>query len=249
MNLWYNLQNYTIIWIFASLFLIFMSLKTLSVRYGISTLGLVIVALGVGISIKSNLGIAPPSCPPAILNLRWSTVSVGTFTWMMHLLFILLQALILRKDFKLRYLMQIPAAFVFGYLCDGAIWLFRALEAPATNYLVQILLSLAAVLLTAIGIKLEVMGGGWILAGDMTTAVLSRVTRYSFGTVKVLFDIALVALTALFAYFSFGLLTGNGSTVVIREGTLILAFLTGLCMRVTDPLLDRLLGRFVPGHE
>lgn len=244
-----NLQNYTIIWIFASPLPIFMTLRDISIRYGISTLGLVIVALGVGVSIKSNLGIAPPSCPPAILNLRWTAVSVGTFTWMMHLFFILLQAIILRKDFKLRFLMQIPAAFVFGYLCDGAIWLFHALDAPATNYLVQILLSLAAVLLTAIGIKLEVLGEGWILAGDMTTAVLSRVTHASFGTVKVLFDLALVALTAFFAYFSFGLLTGNGSTVVIREGTLILAFLTGLCMRVTDPILDRLFGRFVPRHE
>ena len=48
-----------------------MTLKDISIRYGISTLGLIFVALGVGISIKSNLGIAPPSCPPTILNLRW----------------------------------------------------------------------------------------------------------------------------------------------------------------------------------
>ena len=97
-----------------------MKFKDILVRYGISTLGLVIIALGVGISIKSNLGISPPSCPPTILNLKWTSLSVGTFTWLMHLLFILLQALLLRKDFKLSYLMQIPAAFVFGYLCDGS---------------------------------------------------------------------------------------------------------------------------------
>ena len=74
----------------------------------------------------------------------------------------------------------------------------------------------------------------------MTTAVLSRVTKAPFSTVKVVFDIALVALTAAFAWFTFGLLTGNGFTVVIREGTLLLAFLTGICMRFTDPLMDRL---------
>lgn len=226
-----------------------MKLKNILIRYGISTLGLVIVALGVGISIKSNLGIAPPSCPPAILTLRWPSISVGTFTWIMHLAFILFQVLLLRKDFKLRYLMQIPAAFVFGYLCDGAIMLFDALASPASTYWVQILLSLVAVVLTAIGIKLEVLGEGWILAGDMMTAVLSKVTRAPFSTVKVLFDLALVMVTAVFSYFSFGLLSGNGSTVVIREGTLILAFLTGLCMRVTDPLLDKIFGPLVPGHE
>ncbi len=225
-----------------------MKIKNIAIRYGISTAGLVLVALGVGVSIKSNLGIAPPSCPPTILNLRFTGISVGTFTWMMHLLFILMQLLILRKRFKAEYLMQIPAAFVFGYLCDGAIWLFDAIQSPATGYAVQILLSLLAVLLTAVGIKLEVLGNGWILAGDKTTAVLSEVSRKPFGTVKVLFDITLVAITALLALLFFGLPTGNGTTVVIREGTLILAFLTGLCMRLTDPLLDKWLGRLVP-HE
>ena len=217
-----------------------MKAKELGLRYGISTLGLILVALGVGISIKSNLGIAPPSCPPTILNLRFTAISVGSFTWMMHLLFILIQWIILGKRFKLKYLMQIPAAFVFGYMCDGAIWLFDSIQAPATNYAVQILLSLAAVVVTALGIKLEVLGRSWILAGDMTTAILADEVKKPFGTVKVIFDVALVAITALLAWIFFGLLTGNGSTVVIREGTLILAILTGLCMRVTDPLLDKL---------
>lgn len=218
----------------------FMKIRNILVRYGISTLGLIIVALGVGLSIKSNLGISPPSCPPTIFNLAWPALSVGTFTWIMHLVFILLQFLLLRKDFKLSYLMQIPAAFVFGYLCDVFIWLFDAIAAPSTDYAVQMLLCLVSVPITAVGIKLEVLGEGWILAGDMTTAVLGRVSGKPFSTVKVLFDMALVLLTAAFAWFAFGKLTGNGFTVVIREGTLILAFLTGICMRFTDPLLDKL---------
>lgn len=218
-------------------------MKSLLKRYAISTLGLIIVALGVGLSIKSNLGIAPPSCPPTILSLKWSALSVGTFTWITHIVYILTQWLLLGKRFELRYFMQIPAAFVFGYMCDASIWLFNAIEAPATNYLVQILLSLAAVVLTAIGIKLEVVGDGWILAGDKLVAVLSEVTRSPFSRVKVIFDIVLVAITAAFSLVVFGLLDGNGHTVVIREGTLILAILTGICMRFTDPLIDRIFSK------
>lgn len=214
-------------------------------RYAISTLGLVFVALGVGLSIKSNLGISPPSCPPAILNLRWTAISVGTFTWMMHLLFILLQVLILRKRFRLSFLMQIPAAFVFGYLCDAAIWIFDAGD-PATRYGLQLLLSLAAVVTTAVGIKLEVLGGAWMLAGDKTVAVLAEESRRPFGMVKVLFDVGLVAGTALLAWLFFGVLTGNGNIVIIREGTLILAVLTGLCMRLTDPLIERIFKKILP---
>ena len=218
-------------------------MKSLLKRYAISTLGLIIVALGVGLSIKSNLGIAPPSCPPTILSLKWSALSVGTFTWITHIVYILTQWLLLGKRFELRYLMQIPAAFVFGYMCDASIWLFNAINAPATNYLIQILLSLAAVVLTAIGIKLEVVGDGWILAGDKLVAVLSEVTRAPFSRVKVIFDIVLVAITAAFSLVVFGLLDGNGHTVVIREGTLILAILTGICMRFTDPLIDRIFSK------
>lgn len=218
-------------------------MKSILKRYSISTLGLILVALGVGISIKSNLGIAPPSCPPTILSLKWSAISIGTFTWMMHIVFILAQWAILGKRFEWRYLMQLPAAFVFGYMCDASIWLFNAIQAPATNYLVQILLSLAAVVITAIGIKLEVVGDGWILAGDKIVAVISEATRTPFSRVKVLFDVALVVLTAAFSYFAFGLLDGNGFTVVIREGTLILAILTGICMRFTDPLIDRIFSK------
>ena len=226
-----------------------MNLKNTAIRYGISTLGLVIIALGVAISIKSNLGIAPPSCPPTILNLKWTGISVGTFTWMMHLLFIGLQVIILRKDFKLRYLMQIPAAFVFGYMCDAAIWLFDAIEAPATNYAVQLALSLLGVILAAVGIQIEVIGKGWILAGDQTVVVFADVLRKPFGTMKVIFDVIMVAFTAAFSWFAFGLLTGNGSTVIIREGTLILAFLTGICMRLTDPFIEKVFGPMVPRHE
>lgn len=168
---------------------------------------------------------------------------MGTFTWITHIVYILTQWLLLGKRFELRYLMQIPAAFVFGYMCDASIWLFNAINAPATNYLVQILLSLAAVVLTAIGIKLEVVGDGWILAGDKLVAVLSEVTRSPFSRVKVIFDIVLVAITAAFSLVVFGLLDGNGHTVVIREGTLILAILTGICMRFTDPLIDRIFSK------
>jgi uncharacterized membrane protein YczE len=57
-------------------------------------------------------------------------------------------------------------------------------------------------------------------------------------------DVSLVTLTAALALVFFGLLTGNGTTVVIREGTLIQALLTGLCMKLSGPIVDRIFGNF-----
>ena len=215
-------------------------MKNFLTRYGISTLGLIVVALGVGLSIKSNLGIAPLSCIPTVLSLKFAHISIGTFTWGFNLLFIVLQAFILGKEFSWKHVLQVLPILIFGYLVDGAVWLFNALEAPATNYLIQILLCLAAVVLTAVGIRLEVVGQGWILPADNCLHVLTERTGIKFGTIKVIMDVVLVAITVLLALVFFGLFTGNGETVVIREGTLIQAILTGLCMKVTDPLISRM---------
>ena len=107
--------------------------KNILIRYGVATLGLILVAIGVALSLKSNLGTAPVSCPPAVMNLKWHHLSVGTLTWMMHLVFILSQVAMLGKKFKWEFLMQIPAAFVFGYLCDAAIWALQGIPAGRSD--------------------------------------------------------------------------------------------------------------------
>ena len=215
-----------------------MAKSNIVVRYLVATLGLVLVALGVALSLKSNLGTAPVSCPPAVLNLKWTSISFGTFTWMMHLFFIALQMAMRRKVLDIHYLLQLLAAFVFGYLCDACIWILNDVE--ITSYLMKIVLILMSVLLTAIGIRLEVIGKAWILAGDKVVDVFSEVTGIKFSNAKIGEAIILVALSAAFAWICFGSPWGHGDQIVIREGTLILAALTGLCMKLTDPLVDRL---------
>ena len=215
-----------------------MARNNIVIHYLVATLGLVLVALGVALSLKSNLGTAPVSCPPAVLNLKWGAISFGTFTWMMHIIFIALQMVMRRKVLDVHYLLQLLAAFVFGYLCDACIWLLKDVE--ITTYLMKIILILVAVLLTAVGIHLEVICKAWILAGDKVVDVFSDVTGIKFSNAKIGEDVLLVALSAAFAWICFGSPWGDGDQIVIREGTLILAALTGLCMKLTDPLVDKL---------
>ena len=214
-----------------------MAKNNIVARWLVATLGLILVALGVALSLKSNLGTAPVSCPPAVLNLKWGAISFGTFTWMMHIIFIILQMIMRRKVLDVNYFLQLLAAFVFGYLCDACIWLLKDVE--ITSYLMKIVLILASVLLTAVGIRLEVIGKAWILAGDQVVDTFSEVTGIKFSNAKIGEDILLVALSAAFAWICFGSPFGHGEEIVIREGTLILAGLTGLCMKLTDPLVDK----------
>lgn len=212
--------------------------KSNLIRYGIATLGLVFIAIGVALSIKSDLGTAPVSCPPYVVNLWDSTFTVGEYTIMMHLIFILSQVLLLRKQFKTVYLMQIPAAVVFGLLTDAAILAFSWID--ASSYAMRMLLCILTVIITALGVSLEVIAKAWMLAGEQTTAAISQVSKISFSNVKVGFDVFLVLISAAFSFFVFGNPFGNGEDVVIREGTLILAVFTGLCMKITDPLVRKI---------
>ena len=214
-----------------------MAKNNIAARWMVATLGLVLVAFGVALSLKSNLGTAPVSCPPAVLNLQWGAISFGTFTWMMHLTFIAAQMAMKRKLWDFHYLLQLAAAFVFGYLCDACIWLLKDVE--ITSYLMKMVFCLLTVLFTAVGIRMEVIGNAWMLAGEKVVVVFSEVTGIKFSNAKIGEDVLLVLISALFAWVCFGSPWGSGEHVVIREGTLILAAFTGLCMKLTDPLVDK----------
>lgn len=67
-------------------------------RWILLIVGLLIMAFGVGFSIKGNLGTSPISSLPYVTG-QISGLTVGTTTIIMHCVLILLQILILRKKY------------------------------------------------------------------------------------------------------------------------------------------------------
>lgn len=86
-------------------------------RYLVFLVGLFISSLGVSLITKANLGTSPISAIPYVLSLNFP-LTLGQFTIAFSLLLILLQLLILRKNFKLEHLLQIPISVAFGYFID-----------------------------------------------------------------------------------------------------------------------------------
>lgn len=224
-----------------------MRLQNILLRYGAATLGLLFVALGIALSILSNLGTAPLSCPAYVLNLRWPSVSVGMFTTLFNLSYLLVQAALLRRDFKAAHLLQVAASVLLGYLIDGWMLLLSGLQ-PA-NFGVRLGLTLLGALVTAFGVSLEVAADAWMLPAEMTVSAFAKVLRKPFGPVKVVMDSLTVVLAAVLSGIFFanpfgaGAYTGAADLLlartpgtVIGSGTLLLAVLPGLLMRLTDPL-------------
>ena len=90
-------------------------------RYLLLCAGLAIMAFGVAFSIKASLGTSPISSVPYVVSL-FAPLTVGTATIVMHCVFILLQILILRRQYHPIQRMQLPVAVLFGYLTDFGVW-------------------------------------------------------------------------------------------------------------------------------
>lgn len=200
-------------------------------RYLLLLIGLAIMAFGVAFSIKASLGTSPISSVPYVASL-FAPLTVGTATITMHCVFILLQILILRKDYHPIQLMQLPVAFFFGYLTDFGVWAVQGIT--CNTYWQQWIVCIIGILLVAVGVSFEVKAGVVVLAGEGVVLAICRVLpKVKFGYMKVGFDVTLVVIACVLSIVFTGRLQG------VREGTVAAALLVGLIAKQLGKLLAR----------
>ena len=200
-------------------------------RYLLLLIGLSIMAFGVAFSIKASLGTSPISSVPYVISL-FTPLTVGTATISMHCVFILLQILILRKNYHPIQLMQLPVAFFFGYLTDFGVWAVQGIT--CNTYWQQWIVCIIGILLVGLGVSLEVKAGVVVLAGEgVVLAICKVLPKVKFGYMKVGFDVTLVAIACILSIVFTGRLQG------VREGTVAAALLVGLIAKQLGKLLAR----------
>ena len=196
--------------------------------------GLLIMAFGVGFSIKGNLGTSPISSLPYVTG-QISGLTVGTTTIIMHCVLILLQILILRKQYEWVQLLQLPIAFLFGLMTDLAVGALSFLH-PA-GYIQQWLLCGIGIVLVAVGVSFEVTANVTTLAGEGFVLAVCKVCPIKFGTMKVCFDVSLVVISCILSILFFRGIYG------VREGTAA-AVLVGSISRLINKHLEFGLTKF-----
>ncbi len=121
-------------------------------RYLLFLIGLFINALGVSLVTKASLGTSPISSIPYVLSFKFPP-TLGNFTIIFSILLILLQILILRKNFKIENILQIPVSIAFGYFIDLTMYLFFWVN-PG-NYAMKLAALLAGCIVLGFGVYLE----------------------------------------------------------------------------------------------
>lgn len=192
--------------------------------YVLFLIGLFISGVGVAITKKGELGVSPVSSVANIMSIYIPRLSLGNWLIVWNCVLIVGQVIILRKNFKLFQLLQVPLSFLFGYFTDFGTWMMSFLH--STAYPFRLGCVIVGTIVLAFGIAITVSVNVIMNSGEAFVKAISDQFKKEFGTVKICFDISCVSLSIILSLIFF-----KGSILGTREGTIIAAIFTGICVK------------------
>ena len=213
-------------------------------RLLIYVVGLYFMAIGVVFSARSNLGVSPVSSLGNVLFRIGQDagapdyVNLGNCTTAVFCLYLIVELLILGKNFKPAMLLQIVVSLLFGQLVNLATAMLFFLPTPGT-YVMQLLYLLVSIPLVAAGVLLYLTPNLFPMPGEGLSIAVADKFGISVGTAKTIFDCSVVLLSVFASLFYFHKLVG------VREGTVICALLVGLVFRLLQKPFQKPLLAFV----
>lgn len=206
-----------------------MSKKEIVERYIIFMVGLFISSFGVSMITKADLGTSPISSIPYVLSLYYP-MTLGQFTIIFSIFLIILQLIILRKNFKWEHILQIPVSIVFGYFIDFSMNILQFVN--PTAYITKVIYLLLGCVVLGIGVYMEVLADVAMLPGESFVRAIVFRWKSEFGITKVAFDVTSTVIAALLSFVLMKQLAG------VREGTIIAALLVGFIARTIGKILS-----------
>lgn len=209
-----------------------MSKKELAKRYGLFIASLFIMAMGVAMTKKADLGVSPISSVANVMSIQFSSLSIGNWLIIWNCVLILGQIIFLRKKFQPVQLMQIPLSFLFGYFTDFGMWIVSFFDTD--KYVVKMIFVILGTVILGFGVALSVIANVVMNSGEAFVKALSDTIHIDFGNLKVGFDIVCVVVSVVLSLVFF-----NMKIVGTREGTIIAALLTGVLVKLFSKLIKK----------
>ena len=165
----------------------------LGIRLVFYIVGLFIMTVGVALSVKSDFGVSPVSSIPYTMTCV-AGIELGKATIIFSAVMLLAQIVLLRKNFKIINLLQLPVCILFGLCMTFCSNLVMSLP-PIENLALRLLLMLFSTVVVAVGVFMYVPAGFVPLAPEGAMLAVSQLTRAKFGNVKLVFDISMVVIS------------------------------------------------------
>ena len=192
-------------------------------RYIFLLVGLFVNGLGVSFITKAGLGTSPITSIPYTLSLGF-TPTVGMFTLVFNIFLVILQVILLRRNFQLQNLLQLPIIALFSFFIDLTMSLLGFMQ-PET-YAMKVVSLIVGCLILGFGVFMEMTANVAMLPGEATVRAVSDVFSTDFGKTKIAFDSSMTVIAAILSFIMFKHLDG------VREGTIVAAILVGFIARL-----------------
>ena len=200
-------------------------------RYIFLLVGLFVNGLGVSFITKAGLGTSPITSIPYTLSLGF-TPTVGMFTLVFNIFLVILQVILLRRNFQLQNLLQLPIIALFSFFIDLTMSLLGFMQ-PET-YAMKVVSLIVGCLILGFGVFMEMVANVAMLPGEATVRAVSDVFSTDFGKTKIAFDSSMTVIAAILSFIMFKHLDG------VREGTIVAAILVGFIARLFKKYIGRI---------
>jgi uncharacterized membrane protein YczE len=208
--------------------------KTRIKRYIMYLMGLIILALGITMNTKTGLGVSPIISIAYCVSQIWS-LNLGIMTFIFYAVFVILQKILMGKEFDKKQVMQIGVSFITSFF----IQVFNIILPRSGNILESFITLIGAILLTGIGATITVCMDMVPNPADGLANVIGIKLHKGMGTGKNIFDLSCLVLSLMIG------LIFKRSIIGIGIGTICTMIFTGRVVAVSKKYIDRLYGKII----
>lgn len=196
-------------------------------------LGLLVITIGINISKMSALGISPVSSIPRACEQIWG-FTLGTTTFIIYIILVVLQVVILRKNFKIINVLGIVLTMAFSVMID-----FTGTDPNAfghlllnfprpQNYIMKLVYLAVSVIIIGVGVFIYLRPKWVPMPAEGLAGAIAQVSGKAFGDCKTIVDTSMIVVALILQLiFLGGLSSFTGDSVVVREGTIVAAIFVG----------------------
>ena len=179
-------------------------------RLGIYITGIILASLGIVLCVKCELGVSPISSVPYVLGYV-TPLTFGTLTMLFHFCNSMIQYVLEKKLVNIKVLLQVPVALLFGIIID----FFKSMMSfNVENLMFKILLMIMSIVFTALGMHLMLSMQLVQNPPDGTVNILAGLLNKNIGTVKIFYDILMVAISVILGFIFLHGLKGFGIATI-----------------------------------
>lgn len=202
-------------------------------RYILIVLAFMIVGTGCAFTVKANVGIgAWDALAKSTSDI--ASIAVGTAGMIFNCSCVLGQIIVLRKDFKLIQLLQIPLSVVLGIVVNFVY--YNLLVFPFDSFIGGVIMYTLATEVCAFGVSIVMLLDEVTFALEGFCMALTRILPFKFSSIRQAVDVITIIVIFILTYlFHIPLSVGVGTII----GMLIFGPSLGIFMKLFKPILKK----------